>query len=69
MEEYEFKIGLLKEEDRAHGGLAAPPKVELIRQHLQAVLGVVAVTKDGEDATIDGFRFLGEDKIYSLTSD
>jgi hypothetical protein len=69
MEEYEFKIGLLKEDERALDDLAALPKVELIRHHLQAVLGLVALTKAGEDATIDGFRFLGEETIYPLISD
>jgi hypothetical protein len=66
MEEFEFKIGLLKGEDLEIGGEAHSPKIVLMYQHLKAILDVVELVKDEKEVAIDGFRFLGEETIYPL---
>ena len=66
MEEFEFKIGLLKDEDLGIGSEGHSPKIALVCQHLNAILDVVELTKDGKEVAIDGFRFLGEETIYPL---
>jgi hypothetical protein len=66
MDEFEFKIGLLKEDDMDGNGAEHPPKVDLIGHHLKAILDIVELMKDGKEVVIDGFRFVGEETVYPL---
>jgi len=66
MEDYVFKIGLEHDEDLPPVDPSDAPKVALVRAQLQALLEVVILTVGGAEATIDGFRFIGEEAAHPI---
>ncbi len=68
MEEFEFKIGMLKSEELPSDDMDLHPKVAIVQGNLRALLETVTLTKDGKDVAVDGFRFIGEDATYALVS-
>ncbi|MCU0611507.1 MAG: hypothetical protein MUE60_06935 [Candidatus Eisenbacteria bacterium] len=66
MDDFTFKIGLLKDEDLPPADPAVPPHVSLVREQLQTLLDVVVLTSAGGDVSPDGFRFVGESEVHSI---
>ncbi len=42
------------------------PIIEVIKENLEALLEVVILTYNGKEVTVDGFKLLNNNEIYSL---
>jgi len=66
VEEFEFKIGMLKSEDLPSGDVDPDPRVAIVQGNVRALLEMITFTKGGEEVAVDGFRFVGEEATHPL---
>ncbi|MGB9721992.1 MAG: hypothetical protein ACPL28_11015 [bacterium] len=58
---YRYEINV-----KSHNSVYSDPIIEVIKENLEAILEVVILTCDGKEVSVNGFKLLDGDEIYSL---